>query len=276
MSATAARPLSELPVLDLSDPAAWQDVHVPLAELRERTAVAVTPDGVPQVLRHAEVEAVLKDPRFVAADLFAMSGTTSGPVWEWWQRVMFSQDPPAHTRIRSLVSRAFTPRAVEAPPAGHPGPGRGDPAPGDRARRARRPGRPRPPAAARRHLRPARRARGRPARSSASGPRPSAWPSSPSPTPRCGAGSSRRSPTSTPTSAASSPSAGPAPGDDMISRLIGVEEEGDRLSPVELVALVENLLFAGHDTTRGALAAMVVLFADPPRPVPRGRRRPAR
>ena len=91
MSATAARPLAELPVLDLSDPAAWQDVHVPLAELRERTAVAVTPDGVPQVLRHAEVEAVLKDPRFVAADLFAMSGTTSGPVWEWWQRVMFSR-----------------------------------------------------------------------------------------------------------------------------------------------------------------------------------------
>ena len=60
----------------------------------ERTPVAVTADGAPQVLRHAEVEAVLKDPRFVAADLFAMSGITSGPVWEWWQRVMFSQDPP--------------------------------------------------------------------------------------------------------------------------------------------------------------------------------------
>ena len=54
------------------------------------------------------------------------------------------------------------------------------------------------------------------------------------------------------------------PGDDMISRLIEVEEGGDRLSPEELVALVENLLFAGHDTTRGALAAMGVLFATHP------------
>jgi cytochrome P450 len=54
------------------------------------------------------------------------------------------------------------------------------------------------------------------------------------------------------------------PGDDMLSRLIEAEEEGDRLSAEELVALVENLLFAGHDTTRGALAAMVVLFATHP------------
>ena len=55
-----------------------------------------------------------------------------------------------------------------------------------------------------------------------------------------------------------------APGDDLLSRLIEVEEEGDRLSPLELVALIENLLFAGHDTTRGALAAMVVLMASHP------------
>ena len=62
MADTAGPLLSDLPVLDLSDPEAWQDVHVPLARLREQTAVAVTPDGAPQVLRHAEVEAVLRTP----------------------------------------------------------------------------------------------------------------------------------------------------------------------------------------------------------------------
>ena len=263
MSATAARPLAELPVLDLSDPAAWQDVHVPLAELRERTAVAVTPDGVPQVLRHAEVEAVLKDPRFVAADLFAMSGTTSGPVWEWWQRVMFSQNPPAHTRIRSLVSRAFTPRAVNAR-------------------------RPEIRARAEEILRPAIE-RGQLDVQGDLGHRlPLAVISDLLDVPEAdrpvfgewtktlglaflsisdaevrgrveaaladldayvgGLIAERRA----------------RPGDDMISRLIEAEEEGDRLSPEELVALVENLLFAGHDTTRGALAAMGVLFATHP------------
>jgi cytochrome P450 len=55
-----------------------------------------------------------------------------------------------------------------------------------------------------------------------------------------------------------------APGEDLLSALIQVEEAGDRLSTDEMVALTENLMFAGHDTTRGALAAMIVLFARNP------------
>jgi len=54
------------------------------------------------------------------------------------------------------------------------------------------------------------------------------------------------------------------PGPDLLSQLIAVEEDGDRLSTDEMVALIENLMFAGHDTTRGALAAMMVLFAHNP------------
>jgi hypothetical protein len=37
MTDTTGLQLSELPVLDLSDPEAGQDVHAPLAALRERT-----------------------------------------------------------------------------------------------------------------------------------------------------------------------------------------------------------------------------------------------
>ncbi|CAN5488492.1 cytochrome P450 [soil metagenome] len=40
-----------------------------------------------------------------------------------------------------------------------------------------------------------------------------------------------------------------SPGDDVLSRLIAVEEEGDRLSPQELIAFVILLYVAGHETT---------------------------
>lgn len=255
--------LSEVPTLDLSDPALWQDIHRPLAAAREQSAVVSTREGLPTVLRHAEVEAVLKDPRFVAADLFAMSGITSGPVWEWWQRVMFSQDPPAHTRLRSLVSRAFTPRAVEAR------------RPAIRAR-------------AEQILLPALEGSTLDAQGDLGHRLPlmvvsdllgvpdedrevfGEW------TKTLGLAflsiadvEVRRLVTEALASLDDYVGSLVAdrrrqPGDDMLSRLIEAEEEGDRLSPEELIALVENLLFAGHDTTRGALAAMVVLFADHP------------
>ena len=39
------------------------------------------------------------------------------------------------------------------------------------------------------------------------------------------------------------------PGDDLTSALIEAEEEGDRLTPEELMGTVFLLLFAGHETT---------------------------
>jgi cytochrome P450 len=40
-----------------------------------------------------------------------------------------------------------------------------------------------------------------------------------------------------------------SPADDLLSRLIAVEEEGDRLSPQELISFVILLYVAGHETT---------------------------
>jgi len=51
------------------------------------------------------------------------------------------------------------------------------------------------------------------------------------------------------------------PGDDLISTLIAAEEEGDRLSDVELVNLVLNVLVGGVDTTQSQLAHALRLFA---------------
>lgn len=55
-----------------------------------------------------------------------------------------------------------------------------------------------------------------------------------------------------------------APGDDLISRLIAEEQEGDRLSDVELVNLVLNVLVGGVDTTQSQLAQIVRLLAEHP------------
>jgi len=51
---------------------------------------------------------------------------------------------------------------------------------------------------------------------------------------------------------------------DLLSRLIAVEESGDRLSTDEMVMLAESVLMAGTDTTRNQLACCVALFAECP------------
>ncbi len=55
-----------------------------------------------------------------------------------------------------------------------------------------------------------------------------------------------------------------SPGDDLVSTLIAEEQDGDRLSDVELVNLVLNVLVGGVDTTQSQLAHAVRLFAEHP------------
>jgi cytochrome P450 len=55
-----------------------------------------------------------------------------------------------------------------------------------------------------------------------------------------------------------------SPGEDLISLLIAAEEEGERLSDVECVNLVLNVLIGGVDTTQSQLAHAVRLFAEHP------------
>src|SRR3954471_4745000 len=54
------------------------------------------------------------------------------------------------------------------------------------------------------------------------------------------------------------------PGDDLISSLILAEEEGERLSDVELENLVLNILVGGVDTTQSQLAHAIRLLAERP------------
>jgi cytochrome P450 len=252
-----------LPVLNLNAPDIWQDIHAPLREAREMSPFGVSGEGAIHVLRDAEVEACLRDPRFLAADLMALNGLRSGPLWEWWNSVMFSKNPPEHTRLRKLVSRAFTPRSVERlrpQIAGHVQSilapalevGRFD-AQGDLGHRL--------PLAVISDLLDI------PEADRASF---GVW------TKQLGlAFSAIRDPLihreiEDALAQLDAYVKGliaerrKAPGEDLLSALIQVEEAGDRLTTDEMVALTENLMFAGHDTTRGALAAMAVLFARNP------------
>ncbi|HEX8205706.1 MAG TPA: cytochrome P450 [Solirubrobacteraceae bacterium] len=55
-----------------------------------------------------------------------------------------------------------------------------------------------------------------------------------------------------------------SPSDDLVSTLIAEEQGGDRLSDVELVNLVLNVLVGGVDTTQSQLAHAARLFAEHP------------
>jgi len=54
------------------------------------------------------------------------------------------------------------------------------------------------------------------------------------------------------------------PAEDLLSRMIAVEEQGDRMSTDELVMMTEAVLMAGTDTTRNQLACSVALLAQHP------------
>jgi cytochrome P450 len=65
------------------------------------------------VLRHAEVERVLRDPAVFSSWLGATQVRDAADL-DWVRRMMLNMDPPDHSRLRRLLSRSFTPRAVAA------------------------------------------------------------------------------------------------------------------------------------------------------------------
>jgi cytochrome P450 len=101
--------------LDPFSPQYWQDIHGVVGALRERWPVVPSTLGGVEVLRWDDGEPLLHDPRLHQAlvGMLARQGIDDGPLHAWWQLLMNNHDAPTHTRLRSLVGRAFTPRRVE-------------------------------------------------------------------------------------------------------------------------------------------------------------------
>jgi cytochrome P450 len=81
--------------------------------LRETQPVNLTPDGGWRISRYADVQRLLRD---VPAGMRLTNGLLPGQTEEIPGAGLFMllQDPPTHTRLRKLVKKAFTPRAIEA------------------------------------------------------------------------------------------------------------------------------------------------------------------
>ncbi|MEA2501969.1 MAG: hypothetical protein QOD01_2080 [Actinomycetota bacterium] len=102
------------------DPEAHADPYPQYRRLREHAPMLRGPLGYWVLSRYADIAAVLRDPRFgVGVDeaSLMLATTQDGPgvaTMIELSRWMLFRDPPDHTRLRGLVSKAFTPRALEA------------------------------------------------------------------------------------------------------------------------------------------------------------------
>ena len=88
------------------------DVYPRIHAVQQRAPIALGPYG-PEVLSYELVRAVLRDSRFrIPPGLNLMvQGITSGPLWDKIVNSLLCLEGDAHQRLRSLISKAFTPRA---------------------------------------------------------------------------------------------------------------------------------------------------------------------
>lgn len=105
-----------LPTVDLTG-SMTADMHGVLRDAARRGPLARDEmTGAVVVLRQRDVEALAHDQRLhgIGLTLFDIMGITEGPLRDWYSKLMFTTEGDYHHRMRSLVSRAFTPRSVAA------------------------------------------------------------------------------------------------------------------------------------------------------------------
>ncbi|MET0545957.1 MAG: cytochrome P450 [Caulobacterales bacterium] len=111
---TAIGGAPHFPVVDLSNPAVWQNLAAVLAGPREEGPIGYTETGVPLVLRHDLMEAALKEPRLGQNDLSFLGHPANGFVNTWYGKTMVTKEGAEHARLRAIVAKAFTARHMEA------------------------------------------------------------------------------------------------------------------------------------------------------------------
>jgi cytochrome P450 len=103
-----------LPTLDYDVTDTPQQIYPQFRAAQQVAPVALGPIG-PEILSYDLARSVLRDPRFVIPPGIHLSahGITSGPLWDRVTRSILNMEGEEHRRLRGLVSKAFTPRATE-------------------------------------------------------------------------------------------------------------------------------------------------------------------
>lgn len=102
-----------LPTIDYAQAKHPDEAHAIISRARAQAPIAIGAYG-PELLTYNLVHTALRDPRFrVPQGMFlAAQGITSGPLWDRIAALIISVDGEEHTRLRKLVSKAFTPKAT--------------------------------------------------------------------------------------------------------------------------------------------------------------------
>lgn len=110
---------STIPVWDPTDPSFRADPYPTYRALRERAPVSLSSVGSTVLTRYEDVATTLRSGDF-SRDIDAYANDRDDPVSRRRRerrsgsaKTILNLDPPDHTRLRALVTKAFTPRAVE-------------------------------------------------------------------------------------------------------------------------------------------------------------------
>jgi len=107
--------MAEADLFNPLSPAFHADPYPFYRQLRETEPVYLSPMGLWILTAYDECVTSLRDPRFGRDGFEAILAAQYGEESEAGRlpRSMLFRDPPDHTRLRSLVNRAFTPRVIE-------------------------------------------------------------------------------------------------------------------------------------------------------------------
>lgn len=103
-----------LPTLDYDVTTTPAELYAQALAAQRQAPIALGPFG-PEILSYELLRTVLRDPRFqIPPGLsLAAKGITSGPLWDKIVNSLLGMEGPQHQRVRSVASKAFTPRVVE-------------------------------------------------------------------------------------------------------------------------------------------------------------------
>jgi cytochrome P450 len=104
---------AELPAVDYELASSPDEAHRNLRKALEQGPIAMGAHG-PEILSYELVRATLRDPRFQVPRGLGLEAQdiTSGPLWQRATTSLLAMNGEDHTRLRRLVSKAFTPRSV--------------------------------------------------------------------------------------------------------------------------------------------------------------------